>query len=175
MFEAGAFLGEGAAMLAIEREDFAKKRGAKALAELAGFGTAFDAPENDSQMIFVSKEAMERAISGALEDAKVSPSEVDLVASGLSGLKPFDTAELAAIRSVLGEGACIATPKALVGETLGAGGAMALACVLGWLQGIPVAPSIVLNTANVGRVKCVVVTTMGYYGNASAVVVRAPS
>ena len=175
MLEAGAFLGEGAAMLAIERDDFAKKRGARTLAEVAGFGTAFDAPENETQMIFASSDAMERAITGALEDAKMQPRDVDLVASGLSGLKPFDTAELGAIRRVLGDGVPIATPKALLGETLGAGGAMALACVIGWMQGIPVAPTLMLNAANTARVRCAVVTTMGYYGNASAVVVRARS
>ena len=175
MLEAGAILGEGAAMFAVEREDFAKKRGARPLAELVGFGTAFDAPENETQMIFASADAIERAVAGALEDAKVRPSEVDLVASGLAGLKSFDTAELEAIRRVLGEQVPIATPKVLLGETLGAGGAMALACVIGWIYGIPIAPSVMLNTANPGPVRCALVTTMGYYGNASAVVVRAPS
>jgi 3-oxoacyl-[acyl-carrier-protein] synthase II len=175
MLEAGAFLGEGAAMLAVEREDFARKRGARVLAELVGFGTAFDAPENETQMIFASTDAMERAIVGALEDAKMRPGDVDLVASGLSGLKPFDTAELGAIRRVLGEGPRIATPKALLGETLGAGGAMALACAVGWLQGIPVAPGALLDAANAGPVRCVLVTTTGYYGNASAVVMRSPT
>jgi 3-oxoacyl-[acyl-carrier-protein] synthase II len=172
MLEAGAFLGEGAAMLAVERADFAKNRGARPLAELVGCGTAFDAPENDTQMIFASTDAMERAITGALEDASMRPDEVDVVASGVCGLKPFDTSELVAIRRVLGQHVGIATPKALVGETLGAGGAMALACTVGWLQGIPVAPSIALTSPR-SPVRCAVVTTMGYYGNASAVVVRA--
>ncbi len=54
MLEAGAALGEGAAMLALEQRDFARKRGARALAEVVGFGTAFDAPDNDTQMIFAS-------------------------------------------------------------------------------------------------------------------------
>jgi 3-oxoacyl-(acyl-carrier-protein) synthase len=72
---------------------------------------------------------------------------------------------------VLGEDACIAMPKALVGETLGAGGAMAMACALGWLQGI--APSTIIAGAAPSNVKTVLVTTMGYYGNASAVILRA--
>ena len=159
-------------MLSLERKEFADKRGARALAEVVGFGTAFDAPENDGQMIFASTEAMRRAIESCLADASMTARDVDLVASGVSGLKPFDTAELAAIRDVLGEGACISMPKAIVGETLGAGGALALACALGWLQGI--APAAVIAGPPKERVRTVLVTTMGYYGNASAVLVRAP-
>jgi 3-oxoacyl-[acyl-carrier-protein] synthase II len=114
---------------------------------------------------------MTRAIRSCLEDASLEPSAIDLVASGLSGLKPFDTVELAAINEVLGKDACIAMPKALVGETLGAGGAMAMACALGWLQGI--APAAVISGKTPAKVKTVLVTTMGYYGNASAVILRA--
>jgi 3-oxoacyl-(acyl-carrier-protein) synthase len=171
MLEAGAALGEGAALLALERKAFADKRGARALAEVVGFGTAFEAPDSDTQMIFASTLAMTRAIRSCLEDASLEPSAIDLVASGLSGLKPFDTVELAAINEVLGADACIAMPKALVGETLGAGGAMAMACALGWLQGI--APAAVISGTVPAKVKTVLVTTMGYYGNASAVILRA--
>ncbi len=173
MLEAGAALGEGAAMLVLERQDFAKKRGAHALAEIVGFGTAFEAPENDSQMIFASKNAMRRAIEGALEDAKMRPAEVDLVASGVSGLKPFDVIELAAIEELLGKDVCVCQPKALVGETLGAGGAMAAACAVAWIQGI--APAAIIRGKAPAHVRTVLVTTMGYYGNASAVLVRAPA
>ena len=172
MLEAGAALGEGAAMLSLETKDFAQKRGARALAEVVGFGTAFDAPENDSQMIFASTDAMGRAIRACLEDAAMRPEDVDLVASGVSGLKPFDSAELAAIRDVLGDGAAISMPKAIVGETLGAGGAMALACAVAWIQGI--APAAVIAGKAREKVRTALVTTMGYYGNASAVLVRAP-
>jgi 3-oxoacyl-[acyl-carrier-protein] synthase II len=170
MLEAGAFLGEGAVMLAMERADFATKRGAKRLAEIVGFGTAFDAPENETQMIFASTDAMKRAIAAALEDASMRAGEVDVVASGVSGLKPFDMAELGAICDVLGEDVCVAAPKALVGETLGAGGAMALACAVGWLGGIT--PSAVQSGSAPDRVRTALVTSMGYYGNASAVLLR---
>jgi 3-oxoacyl-[acyl-carrier-protein] synthase II len=170
MLEAGAALGEGAAMLALETKALAEKRGARALAEVVGFGTAFEAPENDTQMIFASKESMQRAIGACLEDASMRPEEVDIVASGVSGLKPFDSLELGAIRAALGDDVCIATPKALLGETLGAGGAMALACAVGWIQGI--APGCILAGKR-EKVRTVLVTSMGYYGNASAVLVRA--
>ena len=172
MIEAGAALGEGAAMLAIERESFAQRRGAKALAVIIGFGTAFEPPDNEGQMIFASKTAMRRAIEGALEDAKIAPNEIDLVASGVSGLKPFDLVELAAIEETVGASTCVSQPKAIVGETLGAGGALAAACAVGWIRGI--VPAAIIRGNAPARVRTVLVTTMGYYGNASAVVIRAP-
>jgi len=173
MLEAGAALGEGAAMLALETRELARRRGARALAEVVGFGTAFDAPENENQMIFASTDAMSRAIRACLDDAAMRPDEIDLVASGVSGLKPFDSAELGGIRAVLGDGACIAAPKSLLGETLGAGGAMSLACVVGWIQGV--APAAILAGEPRDRIRTAIVTSMGYYGNASAVLVRAPT
>ncbi len=172
MLEAGALLGEGAAMLALEQAAFAKSRGARALAEITGFGTAFDAPDNDGQMIFASTDAVTRAIESCLEDAQLAPKDVDIVASGISGLRPFDTAELAGINAVLGDDVCVSKPKALVGETLGAGGAMALACAVAWIQGI--APAAILHGPAPKQVRNVLVTITGYYGNASAVLVRAP-
>jgi len=170
MLEAGAALGEGAAMLALETKELARERGARALAEVVGFGTAFDAPENDTQIIYASADAMSRAIRSCLEDAAMKPGDVDLVASGVSGLKPFDSVELEAIRATLGEDALVSTPKALLGETLGAGGAMSLACAVGFLQGIP--PAAILS-GKPRPVRTALVTSMGYYGNASAVLVRA--
>ncbi|HSQ64529.1 MAG TPA: beta-ketoacyl synthase N-terminal-like domain-containing protein [Polyangiaceae bacterium] len=171
MLEAGAMLSEGAAMLALETPEFVQRRGAKVLGQVLGFGTAFDAPDHDRQMIFASQDAMRRAIRGCLDDAGVPADEIDLVASGISGLRPFDMAELAAIHEVVGDRVCVAMPKGLVGETLGAGGAMALACVVGWLGGI--APSAIIAGDAPGRLRTALVTTMGYYGNASAVLMRA--
>ena len=101
----------------------------------------------------------------------MKPEEIELIASGLSGLKPFDTSELNAIRGIFGSDVCISKPKALVGETLGAGGAMAMACAVGWLQGI--APAAIISGKAPAKVKSVLVTSMGYYGNASAVILRA--
>lgn len=173
MLEAGARLGEGAAMLVLEREAFAKRRGARVLAHVVGFGTAFEAPDNESQMIFASKNAMRRAIEGALDDAKMRADEIDLVASGVSGLNAFDVIELAAIEDVVGAETCICQPKAIVGETLGAGGAMAAACAIAWIQGI--APAAILRAKPPAHTRSVLVTTMGYYGNASAVIIRAPA
>jgi len=170
---AEAKLGEGAALFVLEREDVAASRGAKALAFVAGSGTAFGAPSHDGPLLHASTEAMERAITLALADASLSAQDVELVVSGATGSGSFLEAELGAVTRVFGSDTAIAAPKAMFGETLGAGGAMGMAAALAWMDGVPV------RTVVAGRVKeqprVVVVTALGFYGNATAVVMRSVS
>ncbi len=167
-------LGEGAAFLFVEDPDVARERHARVYGRLVGYGTAFVVP-HDSPLIFASREAMRRAIDMALDDACVRACDVDLVVSSVAGLPRFDDEELEAIASAFGDNVAVVAPKLALGETLGAGGAMGMACALAWLGGAPVAPTLLVRGGAPARVKHVVVTSMGYYGNASAVVVsRAP-
>jgi 3-oxoacyl-(acyl-carrier-protein) synthase len=110
-------------------------------------------------------------MTDAIADAGITASEVDVVASGVSGLPTFDRAELLAIERVLGKQVAVAAPKAVLGETLGAGGSMAMAAAIAWLSGI--APAPLVRGEVKGALRTAVVTSMGYYGNASAVVMRA--
>jgi 3-oxoacyl-[acyl-carrier-protein] synthase II len=125
----GFVMGEGAAVLVLEREEHAKARGAKVLGRVTGYGASNDAfhitqPEENG------RGAIE-AMTAALRDADLSPSDVGYVnAHGTS--TPFnDRIEAKAIRQVLGEdGPPISSCKGAVGHTLGAAGAIeALACV----------------------------------------------
>src|SRR6202044_2159283 len=128
-------LGEGAALLAIEPLAFAQERGKRVLAEVSGYGTSFVPPTHESSLVHPSTEAMARALAAAIADAGLTPADVDVVASGVSGLRAFDRAELDAIERVLGKDTPVASPKSLLGETLGASGAMAMAMAVGWLGG----------------------------------------
>lgn len=167
-----ALLGEGAMFLSLETPEAAKARGAKILGQVVGYGTAFVAPA-ESSLLYASRAAVERAITQALADANAKPGDVDLVVSGLSGLAQFDREELAAIDAVLGERVAVAAPKLALGETLGVGGTMGMASALAWFSGVPVAKDLVVRGDASARPKTVVVTSIGYYGNASAVVMRA--
>jgi 3-oxoacyl-(acyl-carrier-protein) synthase len=164
-------LGEGAAFLALEVPEVARARGARVLAEIVGYGTSFFAPE-ESPLVFASREAMKRAITSALVDAGLTAADVDLVVSSVAGLPQLDDEELAGIRDVLPAVAVVA-PKLALGETLGAGGTIGMAASLAWLGGVPVAKELVVGGALSARTRNVVVTSIGYYGNASAVVMRA--
>ncbi len=167
--ERSSCLGEGAALLALEPMEAAKARGATICAQLVGYGTAFVAPESES-LIHASAEAMERAITFAIADAGLAAGAIDVVASGVSGLARFDECEMKAIDAVLGTSVAVAAPKAILGETLGAGGAMGIAAALAWLDGAP--PAMLLRGTAPRDVRTVLVTSMGFYGNASAVIVR---
>lgn len=164
-------LGEAAAFLAFEVPEVARARGARILGEIAGYGTSFFAPE-ESPLVFASREAMKRAITTALADAQLAPRDVDLVVSSVAGLPQLDDEELAGIRDALPTAAVVA-PKLALGETLGAGGTIGMAASLAWLGGVPVAQDLVVGGSLPARVRHVVVTSIGYYGNASAVVMRA--
>ena len=171
----GMRLGEGAAYLCLEQAEFAHARGARVYGELIGYGNAFEAPGSEALIVHASSDAVARAIRMALDEAKLSPHEIDVVASAQSGIAAFDAAELRGIRAIV-ESAPIAAPKAIFGETCGAGGALAMACGLAWLSGVPVAP-LVEGSVDSARQKLrhVLVIAVGYYGNASAVILRAAS
>lgn len=166
----GARLGEGAALLAVEPLDAAYARGARALARVTGYGTAFEPADEDAPMVAPSAEALARAIAAALRDAGVSPRDVSVVASGISGLAAVDAAEREGIAAALGHDVGVATLKSRFGETLGAAGALSAAAATAWLAGAPVRG--LASGASPERVATVLVTAVGFYGNASALVLQ---
>jgi len=173
----GPCIGEGAALLVLEEAASAANRGASSLAEVVGYGTAFRAPERDATLVNPSAEAMERAIESALADAGVAASAVDLVVSGVAGLRHFDEAELRALARVFGEDVAVVAPKLGLGETLGAGGAMGMAAAIAYLgRAADRAPAYLVRGSlrtPTQTVRTALVTSLGYYGNASALVMRA--
>lgn len=163
-------LGEGAALFILERLESAGARGAKVLGLLLGTGTSFEAPPHDGALLHASATATERAVTAALADAGVTAGEVDLVVSGVAGHGPFEDAELGGIARALGDAVPVAAPKALFGETLGAGGALGMAAALAWMDGVPVRT--LVRGAAPAKVRTAVVTSLGFYGNATAAVLR---
>jgi 3-oxoacyl-[acyl-carrier-protein] synthase II len=163
---AGARLGEGAALCALEHAAAARRRGASVHAELIGYGTAFEAPPGEARLVHASERAVERALRAALNDAGLAPSEIDLVCSAEGGVGRIDAAERAGLERVFGTEPARVASKAIWGETFGAGCALSLAASLSWLAGtLPPGGS-------VREIRHVLITAMGYYGNVSALVVR---
>jgi 3-oxoacyl-[acyl-carrier-protein] synthase II len=164
----GTRLGEGAALFVLETTESAKARGAKVDAMLLGTGTSFVAPAHEGSLLHASPEAMERAVTSALSDAGIGAGAVDLVVSGVSRSGAFADAELGGIARVLGERVPVAAPKAVLGETLGASGAMGMGAAITWMGGVPV--STLVRGEAPAKVRTVVVTSVGFYGNATAAV-----
>jgi len=169
----GVCVGEGAALLALEAPETARARGAEALAEVVGQATTFAPPEREASLVHAAPDAVERAIAGALADAGISARDVDVVVSGVSGLRAFDEAELLAIRRAVGDGACVAAPKLALGETLGAAGAMGMLAAIAYVR--EGARHHVVRGTLRGEPRTALVTAMGYYGNAAALVMRRAS
>ncbi len=169
----GMRLGEGAAYVVVERLDEARARGAKVRALLVGYGTAFTAPESEALIVHPSVDGVTRALRAAVRDAGLAPEDIDAVVCAASGLDRFDAAELVGIGRALHPDVLCVAPKSYYGETFGAAGAFGIATALAWLDGAPVEP--VLCGRRRERLEHIIVTTVGFYGNVSAVVLkRAP-
>lgn len=166
----GLHLGEGAAYLCVERRHEAEARGARVRAVIAGYGTAFEPPTEGVFLLNASPVAVSRAIKLALDDAGMPPSSIDAVCASCSGLSKYDAAEIHGIEQVFGEHIAVAAPKAMWGECFAGAGALGMACAVAWIEGVPPAP-LVSGQARDGT-KAVVVTSVGYYGNVSAVVLK---
>ncbi|HEY8490918.1 MAG TPA: beta-ketoacyl-ACP synthase II [Dehalococcoidia bacterium] len=127
----GFVSGEGAAMLVLESLEHALRRGARIRAELAGYGACSDAFHIVAPC--ADGEGAARAITWALEDAGVTPDEVDYINAHGTSTPLNDVAETLAIKRALGERAYqvpVSSTKSMVGHGLGASGAIeSVACV----------------------------------------------
>ena len=120
----GFVMGEGAGLLVIEALEHAQARGATILAELTGYGTSADAyhitsgPEDGS--------GARRAMETALKQAGLKPGDVGHLNAHSTSTPVGDRGELAAIKSVFGEGGGIAisATKSATGHLLGAAGGL---------------------------------------------------
>ncbi len=126
----GMVLGEGAGALVIESEESARRRGAQILAEIKGYAATGDATHITQPSI----EGPARAMQKALEDAGLSPTEIDYVNAHGTGTLLNDGNETKAIRRVFGDHAAripIVSIKAAIGHSIGASGALELiSCIL---------------------------------------------
>ncbi len=166
----GVEMGEGASYLVMEDAAFAAARGAPVEAFAVGYGTAFEPPPSEALLVGASDDAVRRACLGALAEAELEPGDVDVVCAASGGIEAMDAAEAKGLRSVFGDRRNVVALKRLHGETFGAAGAFGMAAALAWMKGVPPAP--VLCGCAPADVQTVLVSTVGYYGNVSAVVLR---
>ncbi|MBV9089177.1 MAG: beta-ketoacyl-ACP synthase [Mycobacteriaceae bacterium] len=119
----GMVFGEGGALMVIETEQHAKARGADILARLMGASItsdSYDAVQPDP-----SGECAGDAIAHAIEVAGLTPGDIDHINAHATGTKFGDVAEARAIRNALGEHTpAVYAPKAALGNSLGAAGAV---------------------------------------------------
>ena len=137
----GMVQGEGAGIFVFEEYEHAKKRGAEILCEVIGYAMSSDA----SDIVMPSKQGAERAIAGALRNAKLNSDEVGYINAHGTGTAANDKTECAAVAGVFGPHAdrlMISSTKSMHGHLIGGTGAVELlACIMAVRDGV-IAPTI---------------------------------
>lgn len=137
----GMVQGEGAGVFVFEEFEHARARGAEILAEVAGFAMSSDAGD----IVMPSAQGAERAISGALADARLNPEDVGYINAHGTGTAANDKTECAAVAHAFGAHAdrlMLSSTKSMHGHLIGGTGAVELlACIMALRDGI-IAPTI---------------------------------
>ncbi|RME07053.1 MAG: beta-ketoacyl-[acyl-carrier-protein] synthase II [Anaerolineae bacterium] len=133
----GLVMGEGAAVLVLERESHARRRGAQIYAELAGYAATADAFHVTAPA--ENGEGGARAMRLALQSAGVNPEEVGYINAHGTATPLNDAAETRAIKAAFGDLAYnipVSSTKSMTGHMMGATGAVeAIFCTLAVHQG----------------------------------------
>lgn len=128
----GFVLGEGAGILILEEYECAKRRGARMLAEITGYGSTADA-FRVTDMHEDGRGAI-AAMRDALKDAGVQPQDIHYISAHGTGTEENDKTETIAIRAVFGEYARkvpVSSVKSMLGHLIaGAGAVELITCVL---------------------------------------------
>ncbi|GAA1420080.1 beta-ketoacyl-[acyl-carrier-protein] synthase family protein [Agrococcus citreus] len=142
----GFVMSSGAAALLVESEEHARRRGADVLGEIVGYGVTSDAFHATAPRPDGSGAAA--AMRQALDDAHLSPDDVDHVNAHGTGTPLNDAMEAAALRSVFGDAlgsVPVSSTKSTTGHLLGAAGTLEAALsVLAMRDGV-IPPTINLD------------------------------
>jgi 3-oxoacyl-(acyl-carrier-protein) synthase len=182
----GIVLSEGGAMFVLEPAPAAQRRGARPLAELAGYGATSDA----SHMVIPSRdpEPAAAAVRAALRDAAAGSDEVDYLNAHATSTPVGDTSETRVLQAVLGaavHSVPVSATKSMTGHALSGAAALdALACLTA-LERQAVPPTINLDDPDPDcalchvahqprshRVRLTVSNSFGFGGSNTCLVLR---
>ncbi|MEW1777531.1 ketosynthase chain-length factor [Streptomyces sp. NPDC086777] len=178
---AGHVAGEGGAILILEAEETAVRRGARVYGEIAGYGATFDPAPGSGR-----PPGLRKAIELALADAGADAADVDVVFADAAAVPELDRVEADAIADVFGpHGVPVTAPKTMTGRLYSGAAPLDVATAL-----LAVRDGVVPATVNVSpeagydldlvvgeprrtEIRTALVLARGYAGFNSAMVVRA--
>nr|ABM21748.1 PdmB [Actinomadura hibisca] len=173
--------GEGGAILIIEQAATAQDR---SYGRIAGYAATFDPPPGSGR-----PPTLERAVRAALDDARLTPADVDVVFADAAGVPDLDRAEADAIGAVFGpRGVPVTAPKSLTGRLYAGGPALDAATALLAMHdsvipptagGADVPPGYALDLVGAeprpARLRTALIIARGYGGFNAALVLRGPN
>ncbi|MFG2375580.1 beta-ketoacyl-[acyl-carrier-protein] synthase family protein [Streptomyces sp. NPDC048504] len=129
----GFVIAEGAAVLVLERAEFARARGARVYGAVAGAAVTSSARHISAS----DTEGQVRAIRTALRDAELGPSDIGHVHAHATSTSGGDLAEADAVAKALGTHPVVTATKSMTGHMLGASGAFgAMSALLSLQHGV---------------------------------------
>jgi 3-oxoacyl-[acyl-carrier-protein] synthase II len=184
----GLVLSEGAALLLIENEDYARARGARIYAAIRGFSGISEAVH--LRKVDMSGASDSRVLSDAIAAAGLHPRDIDYISAHGNGMVDYDAAETAGIKHAFSSHAWnvpISSIKSMTGQMLGATGALQVVAACLSLRDQLIPPTInyqvpdpacdldyVPNLPRHARIRHVLVHAHGLGGSHSALVLSHP-
>jgi len=181
----GLALGDGAFLFVLESREHAERRGARVLAKLSG---AFENSDG-YDMLKPSAEGARECIESALARASVDAADIDMIQAHGTATALNDATEYRSLAAVFGPRLAdipVCAIKSMIGHTMGASGAAALAATIGSLQHGHVYPipgysasddGVTINVSAVGRrldrVRHVLINAFGFGGANACLVASA--
>jgi 3-oxoacyl-[acyl-carrier-protein] synthase II len=145
----GFVLSEGAGLLLLEELEHARARGAQIYGEIYGYGCSCDGDD----IVAPNKDGIgaAHAMSMAIKDARVNPSDIQYINAHGTSTPLGDQAETTAVKNVFGEAAktvSISSTKSQLGHLLGASGGVELIFCLLAIRDSLIPPTINLDNAD---------------------------
>lgn len=182
----GTILSEGAGVIVLEDRDHAVRRGVPILAQIAGYGNAFD-PSGDRDFNNAGM-GLKQAIAYALRESSLTIHDIQYISAGANSTRGLDRMETEVIKDMFGERAFsipVSSVKSMVGETFSASGTLALAAAVGTIRHGIIPPTVnyrekdplcdldyVPNTSRNQKVDIALVITSDPFGQNAAMILR---